>query len=197
MKRSIPLVIAVSAAIMLSLAAKGKAEEAAAEKAAYIGVEACGKCHKRASTGDQLGKWQSAGHSKAYVTLASPEAAKIAKERGIADAQKDGKCLKCHVTAHGVDPALIEPAPEGKKGFVVADGVQCEACHGPGSLYQSRSTMKSREASVAAGLMIPNEKTCIKCHNKESPTFKGFNYEEMVKKISHPNPKKGGEGETE
>ena len=39
MKRSIPLVIAVSAAIMLSLAAKGKAEEAAAEKAAHSSDE--------------------------------------------------------------------------------------------------------------------------------------------------------------
>ena len=173
----------------------GADEGAEAPKAQYIGVEACGKCHKRDSTGNQLAKWQEAKHSKAYATLASPEALKLAKERGIADPQKDGSCLKCHVTAYGVDPSLIPPAPEGKKGFVVEDGVQCESCHGAGSLYKKRKVMKDREASVAAGMLIPDEKVCTQCHNEESPSFKAFNYEEMRKKTEHPNPKRLAEKE--
>ena len=180
---------------LLFLQVSGFAQEAAEKKpqAAYIGVEACGKCHKRDSTGNQLGQWKETKHAKAYATLATPEAKKIAAEKGIADPQKDDKCLKCHVTAHGVDASLIAEPAEGKKGHQIEDGVGCESCHGPGSLYKKRKTMKSREASVAAGLIIPDEKTCKKCHNEESPTFKGFNYEEMEKKIDHPNPKKAAE----
>jgi len=163
------------------------------EKPSYIGAEACGKCHKRESTGNQLGQWKQSKHAKAYETLATPEAKKLAAEKGVADPQKDGKCLKCHVTAYGVDAALIVKPAEGEIGFKAEDGVQCESCHGPGSLYKSRKVMKSREASVAAGLVIPDEKLCKQCHNPESPGYKPFNYEEAKKKILHPNPNKGKE----
>jgi len=161
-------------------------------KPAYVGVEACGKCHKRDTTGNQLGQWQKSKHAKAFATLGTPEAKKIAAEKGIADPQKDGKCLKCHVTAHGVDAALIVAAatPE-EKGFMAEEGVQCESCHGPGSLYKPRKIMKDKTAAVAAGLIIPDEKLCLKCHNAESPTFKEFNYAEAKKKVEHPNPNKG------
>jgi hypothetical protein len=168
------------------------------EKPAYIGVEACGKCHKRESTGNQLGQWQQTKHAQAYATLASEEAKKIAKEKGIADPQKDGKCLKCHVTAYGVDPSLIVADKEGKPGVRLEDGVGCESCHGAGSLYKSRKIMKDRQASLANGLVIPDEKTCTTCHNEESPNYQEFKFEEMVEKVKHPNPKKGmDEGESE
>lgn len=165
---------------------------AQSEKPAYIGVEACGKCHKRETTGNQLGKWQESKHAKAFATLATPKAKEIAAAKGIADPQKDGKCLKCHVTAHGVDASLIVKAatPE-EKGFVAEDGVQCETCHGPGSLYKARKVMKDKAAAVAAGLIAPDEKLCKTCHNPETPSYKEFNFAEMKKKIEHPNPNKG------
>lgn len=170
-------------------------EEEEAEKPKYIGVANCGKCHKSAKKGDQLGKWTAAKHAQAYVALASEEAKKIATEKGIEDPQKADECLKCHVTAHGVDAALIEPIPEGKKGHSIEDGVGCESCHGPGSMYKSRKIMKDREMAVQAGLVIPDEETCKKCHNAESPTFVEFKYEEMLEKIAHPYPAAEEEGE--
>ena len=190
---------AAAALGLLLLQAPGLAEEtapAAKPKPAYVGAGGCKMCHKSAKKGNQFGQWEASKHAKAYATLATPEAKKIAAEKGIADPQKDGKCLKCHVTAHGVDPSLIAAPKKGKKGFQIEDGVQCESCHGPGSLYKKRSVMKDRKAAVAVGLIIPDEKTCKQCHNEESPTFKDFNYEEMKKKIAHPNPAKapGGEG---
>ena len=44
----------------------------------------------------------------------------------------------------------------------------------------------------AAGLVLSADdgKLCEKCHNSESPTFKGFNFEERWEKIQHPVPKK-------
>ena len=183
---AVTAILGIAAALSPSQA--GAQEEK--PKAQYIGVEACGKCHKRKSTGDQLGQWMASKHAKALATLASEEAKKIATAKGIADPQKEGACLKCHVTGHGIDPSLIMPPAEGKKGFLVEEGVQCEACHGAGSLYEGRKVMKSREQSVANGLIIPDEKTCLTCHNKESPTFVSFDYKEAVKKIAHPNPEK-------
>ena len=42
---------------------------------------------------------------------------------------------------------------------------------------------------VANGLQIPDEKTCINCHNDKSPTFKGFDFDEYYAIIAHPNPR--------
>lgn len=164
----------------------------AAGKPAYVGVEACSKCHKRETTGNQYGQWQQSKHAKAFATLGTPEAKKIAAAKGIADPQKDGKCLKCHVTAFGVDASLIvKGATPEEKGFVAEDGVQCESCHGPGSQYKARKVMKDKAAAVAAGLVVPDEKVCKTCHNPESPSYKEFNFAEAKKKIEHPNPNKG------
>lgn len=166
-------------------------EDAKATKGKHIGVANCGKCHKSKSKGDQLGKWKEGKHALAYAVLATPEAKKVAAkvDKEITDPQKSDKCLQCHVTAHGVDAEMIEPIPEGKKGHSVEDGVGCESCHGAGSLYKSREIMKDRKAAEAVGLVIPSEETCKQCHNEKSPTYKEFNYEEMLKKIAHPNPK--------
>jgi cytochrome c peroxidase len=68
------------------------------------------------------------------------------------------------------------------------EGVSCESCHGPGSVYKSMSIMKSKEKSLAKGMTEPTEAVCKTCHNEESPTYRPFNYAEAVKKIAHPNP---------
>lgn len=159
---------------------------AAAEDAGpkYIGVKKCGMCHKSEAKGNQLGQWEASKHAKAFETLASEAALKIAKEKGIEGSpQEAAACLKCHTTGHGAKAEAFEAS------FVTADGVQCEACHGPGSDYKSMSIMKDREKSIAAGLVIPTKDTCTACHNEESPTFKGFKFEEMWPKVAHPNPK--------
>jgi hypothetical protein len=36
------------------------------------------------------------------------------------------------------------------------------------------------------GLQVGGEATCKRCHNSDSPTFKGFDYATAMKKISHP-----------
>ena len=163
------------------------AQEAAAPH--YIGAAACGKCHKSATAGEQLGKWQASDHAQAYATLVTEAAAAVAKKAGIqGPAQAAPECLRCHVTAYGVDATLIDTGTEAKPGFQVADGVQCESCHGAGSEYKSRKVMKDQAAAVAAGLVIPTAATCTTCHNAESPTFTAFNFEEMAKKIAHAKP---------
>jgi hypothetical protein len=174
--------MAVTTLVLLALSVAARAEEEKEHK--FIGVKKCGMCHKSEAKGNQLGQWEKSQHSKAFETLASEEAMKVAKEAGIEGSpQEADACLKCHVTGHG------KPAEMFGTSFVAAQGVQCESCHGAGDGYKSMKLMKDREQSVAAGLVIPDETTCTGCHNKESPTFKGFDFEKMWAQIQHPNPK--------
>lgn len=179
-------------AMMLTLGAPGStAAEEEGPVFKYIGVEACGRCHKKEKTGDQLGQWMGTGHAKAYETLASPAAKKIAAEKGIADPQKAQECLQCHVT----QPAegMVEEPRAGREGFLVEHGVQCETCHGPGSEYKSMRVMKDREASIANGMVVPTKEMCLTCHNEKSPTYKPFKFEEAWAKVNHPNPERAAE----
>jgi hypothetical protein len=57
-------------------------------------------------------------------------------------------CLKCHAT----------------NGDEAMPGVQCEACHGAGADYKSMTIMKNLEQAKAAGLVVPTQETCAKCH---------------------------------
>jgi excinuclease UvrABC ATPase subunit len=153
----------------------------------YVGVKTCGMCHKADNKGKQLGIWEASKHSKAFKTLESEESQKIAQEKGLKNgANESPECLKCHVTGYGMDAALFDPK------FDMKDGVQCEACHGPGSDYRVMSVMKDKDKALAAGLVVPDEKTCMTCHNEESPTFdkdKGFDFKAMWAQIAHGIPK--------
>jgi hypothetical protein len=152
----------------------------------YVGSDKCMICHKTEAQGQQYAIWQKSDHAKAYEVLASEEAKAAGAKAGIKDPQKAPECLKCHVTAYGVDAKCL-----GEK-FNVAQGVGCEACHGPGADYISMKTMKglaSGEIEAASvGLVEPTKETCVACHNDKSPTFKGFEFEKMVAKIAHPIP---------
>ncbi len=176
-------IVFVMASMMLVMAMFMTASAEDAEHS-YIGVKKCGMCHKSEAKGNQLGQWEGSKHAKAYEVLASEAALKIAKEKGIEGSpQEAGACLKCHTTGHGAKAELFEAS------FDVTQGVQCESCHGPGSDYKSMKVMKVREDAVAAGLVIPTAETCTACHNEESPTFKGFDFEKMWPQVAHPNPK--------
>jgi hypothetical protein len=162
-------------------------EKAAASEFQYGGVITCKPCHLTPKSGAQFKIWSASPHAKAYETLKTPAAKEAAKKMGIDDPATSDKCLKCHVTAHGVDAKL-----KGAK-LTLEEGVSCEACHGPGSAYKGQKLMKDiydgKVDGAKYGLIEPTEEVCVKCHNKESPTFKGFNYKEDAAKIAHPVPK--------
>jgi len=86
----------------------------------------------------QYDSWLQTKHAKAT------EDAKNAKDR-----KYEPACLTCHAT--NKDEAM--------------SGVQCEACHGPGSDYKSIQVMKDKEKAIAAGLVMPTQTTCNGCHD--------------------------------
>lgn len=149
-------------------------------QAKFVGTKTCGMCHKSEKQGQQLKIWSESRHAQAYKTLLTPKADEIAKGKGGKKAIETPACLKCHVG----EKALIESAFK-------EDGVQCETCHGAGSEYKAMAVMKNKEEAKKKGLIIHEEgaKFCVTCHNADSPSFKGFKYEEMWKKIAHSKPK--------
>ena len=150
-----------------------------------IGAPKCKMCHK-AKTGDQWAAWETSAHAGAFETLASDESKAIAAEKGLGDPQKEEACLKCHATQAFLGRDVVVNA-KGK--YVDAEGVGCEACHGAGSDYKSKKVMVDSEAAMAAGLVMDkSEEFCVKCHNEESPTFKGFDFAARWKEIAHPVP---------
>lgn len=156
----------------------------------YVGVKACTPCHKTEKQGKQQPIWAASQHAKAFATLKTPEAQKVAEKAGVKGAASEAQqCLKCHVTAPGVAAAQLKPT------FSKEEGVGCESCHGPGSDYKTMAVMKDHAKAVAAGLTPISladgsaEKQCKECHNQQSPTFKGFNFKEAWPKIAHPTPK--------
>ena len=147
----------------------------------YVGAASCKTCHKAKKKGDQYSQWAGSKHANAYKVLATDKAKKTALKVGVkGDPQKAPECLKCHVTGYGSPKARL-----GKK-YSMEDGVGCESCHGAGGDFKKKKIMKDRAAAVANGLIEPDEKLCKQCHNKQSPTFKPFDYAERVKEVDHP-----------
>ncbi len=149
----------------------------------YIGAAKCKMCHNKPQTGKQYDIWAASLHANALKSLSSQKSLDYAKKNNIADPTKEKSCLKCHSTYHSVNPNLIQT-------LTATEGVSCESCHGPGSVYKTNAIMKDQAKALASGLILPEKKVCEKCHNKENPFYVPFNFETAVKKIAHPNPAK-------
>jgi hypothetical protein len=153
-----------------------------AQQFKYIGADKCKMCHNTPAKGDQYKKWSESLHSQAMKSLSSEASLAYAKKNGIADPTKEAKCLKCHSTAGSVAAGEIAT-------LTAAEGVSCESCHGPGSMYKSPAIMKNKEMAVKNGMIVPTQATCEKCHNKDNPFFKPFDFAAASAKIAHMKPK--------
>ncbi|MBI4576728.1 MAG: hypothetical protein HY722_10740, partial [Planctomycetes bacterium] len=159
----------------------------------YVGADKCGLCHKAEAKGNQLGKWAAMDMARAYERLASPEARELGKTRGVAEPQKDPRCLQCHTTGHGL------PAERFAPGFDAKKGVQCESCHGPGEKHvRARMAAAFEEEEEDAGpveipageIQRPTAPICLGCHNEESPGFKPFCFKWAASAILHMDPRR-------
>ena len=150
------------AVIFVTAVSAGEAEKKAKAGYEYIGAKKCSMCHKKDGIKES---WMATKHATAWDDL-TPEQ------------QKDEALKPFYTTGTTAKGDLLT-------------GVQCEACHGPGSGYKKKSIMQDHEKAVANGLMIPDEKTCLKCHNEKAPTkalaasAKDFNLEKLKAKGVH------------
>lgn len=156
-------------------------------KFGYTGSEKCGMCHKKDADGNQLKIWKESDHAKAYETLKSEDADKLAGGKAV----ENENCLSCHATGYGSDASLNDAK------FSHTEGVGCEACHGAGQGYKSLKVMKSREESVKNGLVVwENDEgisnMCLTCHamdkKPEGHPHNEFDFAVQYPKVAHPNP---------
>ena len=177
--------VVLAMALAAARSAEKPAEKASGAQPKFVGVANCKLCHSDAESGDQFAQWKKSKHSQALKTLSTAKAKEIAAQKGIADPAKDVRCLKCHATA------AEAPKTAKARTFKDSDSVGCESCHGPGEFYAKEEVFKKgKEAALANGLIEPDEKVCLRCHNKESPTFKEFKFKERFEEVKHPDPRK-------
>ncbi|WP_439533907.1 multiheme c-type cytochrome [Polymorphobacter sp.] len=145
------------------------------DTAMHLGVASCGSstCHGRQeATGprvrqNELMTWQdpaslTGAHARAWSVLAGARGQAIARRLGIGNPQASAECIACHG----------DPAPNRGPGFVQADGVGCEACHGAASgrwLASHAAVSASHADNVAGGMRAVNEAgvraaLCLDCH---------------------------------
>ncbi len=106
----------------------------------YVGVEVCARCHQ-----DRYAAWKRSPHAGAYDTL-------IRKGR-----QFDLECLACHTVAYQCSEGEVD-----KKSIEQFAAVQCESCHGPGSLHASTEGQSPLDKGFV----------CKRCHTGDrAPDF--------------------------
>jgi YVTN family beta-propeller protein len=95
----------------------------------YVGKAVCLECH-RDVRGSPCALGAIPEHDGAFRLLSTDNARSIAALSGISERPTDNLvCLYCHATAADEGPRWTAET------FSIADGVQCEACHGGGSLH--------------------------------------------------------------
>ena len=154
----------------------------------YVGVQVCADCHTE-STGDfdkgAFQVWESHFHAQAHKTLQRDYTKQIAsRTRGVEDPANDWRCVKCHQAAFGAGPEQTASS------YRAEEGVGCEVCHGPGSVYAEEDhgpEIANREAMGFRVLrdLSDRREVCTSCHNTASPTFIGFDLREFSRKIAH------------
>jgi 2',3'-cyclic-nucleotide 2'-phosphodiesterase (5'-nucleotidase family) len=127
----------------------------------YVGQAKCVSCHQNA---DKI--TAHSAHAHAYQTLADK------------NADADPSCLRCHTVGFGA-----------KDGFVTLEqtphlaNVQCESCHGRGSVHVATAQAGKTGRDVISMLPALTPNHCQRCHDPEnSPRF---SYPAFWQKIRH------------
>jgi hypothetical protein len=121
---------------------------------AFVGIDACETCHS-----DPVDVWKKTRHAHAYETLSSQF-----KEYNL-------DCVSCHVTGYDLPGGSTVTHVERLK------DVQCEVCHGPGSLHAAKPKVKMPTPK-------PQPDLCLSCHH--SPHVEVFDAKAKMDEILGP-----------
>jgi len=160
-----------------------------AKSPTYIGIENCKVCHM-----PHFNSWKTTRMSKAFELLKPGVRTKAKHDVGLdpdRDYTKMPECVHCHTTGYGKPGGFIsiEKTPE-------MVNVQCEMCHGPGSLYaemmmKKRGTYTREEFITLGGMTMPSADNNVctqQCHNQASPFISSgfeFNFEDRKASGTH------------
>lgn len=132
----------------------------------FVGKAVCGTCHSDDTSGAHVARPCSLGlipaHAHATKLLTRETAASIAALSGVGKQPRESRiCLDCHATAADEGPRWT------RETFHQADGVQCEACHGPGSLHATYHQSPHASLDVVprdARMFAGSREECVRCH---------------------------------
>jgi hypothetical protein len=126
-------------------------------EAGYVGSEECSYCHAT-----EVKFWKTTRHAGAWKTLVD------------GGKQYNRDCVYCHVTGFGKKGGSTLAYTEGLQ------DIQCETCHGPGSLHVEADGNDKPRTIVRT----PEERLCKTCHNEEhSDTFQ---FEAYLRDVTGP-----------
>lgn len=157
MRKILFLALGICGLLLLTARVGGAPEEGAADPTAgatYLGANACKKCHIK-----EHRTWKKMAHANAFENL--PE-----KYHG--EKNDEGQaCISCHVTGYGQGDrgGFVDLATSGE-----LTGVQCEACHGPGSKHRDagQKVLNEKRKSFNEGeatFIVKKTTNCSNCHN--------------------------------
>jgi hypothetical protein len=139
--------------------------------AQVLGAKACTPCHQQHhGEGDGLsavGIWQTEDlHARAFAVLTEPAAERMTNLLGLKPPAREPLCLACHVQPAARSWPLGDPR--------LAEGVNCEACHGPAEKWLSAHYRQEWKASDDAAKeklgwrdtrgLFNRAQTCLPCH---------------------------------
>lgn len=127
--------------------------------ASYAGTESCRECHE-----DAYQVWTHTRHSHAYRTLEV-----VSKNFNLS-------CVSCHVTGYRQPGGSEVVQNEGLR------DVQCESCHGPGSLHIEARGRAARTATIRR--TVDGQFCATQCHTPEHSDR--FNYDRYLPFILGP-----------
>ena len=164
--------IALIAVVVLAGAGVVGAQDAAR----YVGTNSCAasNCHGGDGSGpswsSSYSDWvQRDSHARSYTVLLRERSRRIVRALGYSQpAHKSVVCLNCHA---------LPPTPDGNTAHhdqLATDGVSCEACHGPASLWITRHVRRGWPAeksarAIALGFYDTDDlrmriRACTGCH---------------------------------
>ena len=131
-------------------------EVSGGEEPYYIGNRKCRLCHF-----EYFKEWEKDPHANSFARLGRMK--------------HNPYCLKCHTTGYREPQGFVsEKITPGLR------GVQCEACHGPGSKHKDNPEDRG---SLPIGRKVDYQTVCIKCHDRNwTPEF---DYDKYRKRIEH------------
>lgn len=124
--------------------------------AGYVGLDRCATCHV-----EETAFWRTTAHAGAWQTLVDR------------DKDFDRNCVGCHVTGYQQPGGAVLGHLDG------LHNIQCEQCHGPGSLHVTNPVLNNVPGGVVTQV---TEATCAgSCHVPEhSPRFDYATYLQRI-----------------